>query len=147
MLQGVFAHNLFEYNGVSARFAEFRLLLDLDTVFEDIIHSAGQPSLVIGGEEKVIAFASGGGVTRFADRAPDPDIIVIIGIGMPQHKENIIPVAGILVCDGKIDRWLIVAFPLLTGERHIFFKNVRWESAAGPLEATGDQKYCYGLFQ
>ena len=57
MLQGVFPHDLLQRERVSARLFEFRLLLDLDPVFEDIIHAAACPSIFIGRQGKVIAFA------------------------------------------------------------------------------------------
>jgi hypothetical protein len=55
---------------------------------------------------------------------------------MPQHDIDIKQGRRILVFYGKIDPGFETAFPFLTWNGHIFFKNVRGEGASCQLQAT-----------
>ena len=135
MFKGIFAHYLFEHKGISAGPAEFCLRLDKDTMFIDIVHPAAQPTFVIGGKGKIISLRFGSGIPWLLHRALDPYIIIIIGIGVPQDEVNIIKSGRILVFYSKIDPGFEAAFPLLTGNGDILFKNVRREGTGRPLQA------------
>src|ERR1700744_5035718 len=136
MLQGVLPHDLFQRERVSSRLFEFRLLLDLDPVFKYIVHTAARPALVVRGQRKVITFTPDSCIARFLYSAPDPYIVIVIGIRMPQYQVNIIAVSGVLILDGKTDGWPETAVPLLTGKSNILFKNVRRQGTAHPLKAA-----------
>ena len=135
MFQRVFPHNLFEHKGIGAGPAEFRLRLDKDTMFKDIVHSAAQPTFVIGGKGQIIPLRFGSRISGLPHRASHPYIVIVIGIGVPQDEVNIIKSGGILVFYSKIDPGFEAAFPLLTGYNYIFFKNVRREGTGRPLQA------------
>src|ERR1700753_2777641 len=99
MLQGVFPHDLFESERVGARMIEFCRMLDLDPVFIDIVHTAAGPSFLVVSQGEVIALAVGDGIPWLTGRAAEPDIVVIVGVGMAKDKVDVIAVRGIFSAD------------------------------------------------
>jgi hypothetical protein len=100
-------------------------VLDLDAMLVNIVHAGACPALFVVGKGKVIAFAMAGGVPRLPDGAPDPDIIIVVRIRMPQNQEYIVAVDRVLRTDVKADRRPEITFPLLAGKGYILFKDVR----------------------
>src|ERR1700761_4422801 len=115
MLEWIFPHDLFQGERVQPRVAEPGILLDLDTVFEDVVHSAAQPAFFIGRQKQVIAFAPGGGIAGLVNRSPDPDIVIVIRVGMPKDEVYVIAIDGIVGSDVEVYSRAEVAFPLLAG--------------------------------
>jgi hypothetical protein len=134
MLQRVFPHDLFQGERVGAGMIEFRQVLDLDAVLIDIVHARARPALFVVGKGEVIAFAAAGGVPRLPDRTPDPDIVIVVRVRMPQHQVDIIAIDRVLRADVKADRRPEIAFPLLTGKRYVLFKDIRGRVQAGPMK-------------
>lgn len=129
VLQRVFAHDLFKGKMIGAGFTEPGLGLNEHAVFIDIIHGTAQPSLVVGGQGKIVPSGFGCGAAGFIHGCIDPDIIVIIGIGMPQYKIDIVERKRIAYIEA--DLRLKPAFPLLMGDGNIFFKNTGCKMAGG----------------
>ena len=140
MLQRVLPHDLFQGERVGAGMIEFRQVLDLDAVLIDIVHAGACPALFVVCKGKVIAFAAAGGVPRLPDRTPDPDIVVVVRIRMPQHQVDIVAVDRVLRTDVKAYRWPEIPGPLLTGKRYVLFKDIRRKRTASPGKTTGDQQ-------
>ena len=131
MLQGVFAHDLFQRERVSTGMVEFGQVLDLDPVLIDIVHTAAGPPFLIVSQGQVIALTTDGAITRLPDATPDPDIIVVIGVGVAQDKVDIIAVGGVLLADIEAESRVIAALPFLVGEGHVLFEDIRWKGAGG----------------
>src|SRR5580700_5291101 len=113
MFERILPHDLFEGKGVDAGVCEPGLLLNLDAVLINIIHAAAQPSLLIGCQLEIVTFAPGGAVPGLPDRAPDPDVVVIISIRMPKHEVDIVSIGRIAIPDIKTDSGPEAAVPLL----------------------------------
>ena len=113
MFQRVLPHDLFQGERVGAGMIEFCQVLDLDAMFVDIVHAGACPAFFIVGKGKVIAFAAADGVPRLSDRAPDPDIVIVVSIRMPQNQEYVVAVDCVLRADVKADRGPEITVPLL----------------------------------
>ncbi len=120
MSEGIFPHDLFKREMVIADFPEFGLRLNQDSCFVDIIHCSTNPALFIIGQRKIILLTLWAQFARLIHRCPDPDIVEIIGIRMPDDKENI--VQGTRVLNLKTDFRLEAALPFLAGQGNVFFK-------------------------
>jgi hypothetical protein len=123
MPEGIFTHDLLEAENIITRPVEFGLRLDQDAAFINIIHGNTQPSVLICRQGKVISLAMAAGISRLLHCSPDPDIIEIVSVSMPDDNINIVACAGIP--DGKNDLWPETAFPLLVRQGNVFFKNVQ----------------------
>jgi hypothetical protein len=109
-------------------------------MFVDIVHTAAQPAFVIGGKGKIILLAFGCIVPRLVYCAPDPYIVISIGVGMPQHQINIIPVGGICRTEGEVYAGFETAGPLITGDDYVLLKNIRRKGTGRPLKGTDGQE-------
>ena len=115
-------------------------------MFVNIVHTTAFPAIVVG-QGKVITRALADGISRFADRALYPDIVVIISIRVPQYNEDIELAGGVLGPDGELYPGFEAAGPFLTGDDHVLFKKIGRKGAGRPLDAAGGQEKQKGLFQ
>ena len=89
----------------------------------------------------------GCGIPWLLRRTAEPDIVVIICVGMAEDEVDIIAVCGIFPADIEAEGGVITALPLLARKGDIFFEDIGWEGAGGPLEAGSDNKEAKALFQ
>src|SRR5580658_4144320 len=109
-------------------------MLDLNAVFIDIVHTASGPAFLIICKGEVVALAACIAVARLPYAASDPDIIIVIGVGMAQDEIDIIAVGGILPADIEVEGGVVAALPFLTGKGDIFLEDIGRKGAGGPLK-------------
>ena len=126
---------------------EFCRMLDLDPVLIDIVHTATGPSFLVVCKGEVIELAMGCGISWLQRRTAEPDIVVIIGVGMAEDEVDIIAVCGIFLADIEAEGGVIAALPLLARKGNIFFEDIGREGAGSPLKAGSDNKETKALFQ
>ena len=126
---------------------EFCRMLDLDPMLIDIVHTATSPAFLIVCERKVIALAMDDGISRLPCRAAEPDIVVVVGIGMAQDQVDIVAVGSIFPADIEAESWAEAALPFLAGKDNIFFEDIGGEGTGNPLKTGSDKKKAEAIFQ
>ena len=119
---------------------EFGQVLDFDPVLIDIVHTAAGPSFWIICQGQVVALASGSAVARLLNATSDPDIIVVIGVGMAQDQVDIIAVRGVFPANIEANGGMVAALPFLAGKGDVLFEDIRRKGAGGAEKATGGEK-------
>jgi len=119
---------------------EFGQVLDFDPVLIDIVHTAAGPSFLIICQGQVVALASGSAVARLLNATSDPDIIVVIGVGMAQDQVDIIAVRGVFPANIEANGGMVAALPFLAGKGDVLFEDIRRKGAGGAEKATGGEK-------
>ena len=89
----------------------------------------------------------GDGIPRLPCRTAEPDIVVVIGVGMAEDEVYIIAVGGISLADVEAKGGVIAALPFLAGEGNVFFEDIGREGAGSPLETGSGNKETKALFQ